>query len=109
MASTIIGAKGEMLMRLTINIDVTPQEARTFFGMPDVEPLNAMVVAEMTRRAKDQKDTLADPERMVAQWVQMSGKGMDALSGLFGAAMSGAGMSGMGMSGTGGAAAPKKK
>ena len=78
-------------MRLTINVDLTPQEARAFFGMPDLDPLNAMVVAEMTRRAKDQMDTLADPERMVAQWVQMSGKGIDALQSLLGAAMQGAG------------------
>lgn len=78
-------------MRLTINIECTPQEARTFFGMPDVEPLNDLVVAEMTRRAKDQMDTLADPERLVARWMEMSGKGMDALQGLFGAAISGAG------------------
>lgn len=81
-------------MRFTINIDCTPQEARAFFGMPDVQPLNDMVVAEMTRRAKDQMDTLADPERMVAQWMEMSGKGMDALQGLFGAAMSSAGAPG---------------
>lgn len=74
-------------MRLTINIDCTPEEARAFFGMPDVAPLNDMVVSEMTRRAKDQMDTLADPERLVAQWISMSGKGMDALQGLFGAAM----------------------
>jgi hypothetical protein len=78
-------------MKFTINIDCTPQEARTFFGMPDVEPLNDMVVAEMTRRAKDQMDTLADPERLVAQWMEMSGKGMDALQGLMGAAMGAAG------------------
>lgn len=84
-------------MRFTINIDCTPQEARAFFGMPDVEPLNEMVIAEMTRRAKDQMDTLADPERLVAQWMEMSGKGIDALSGLFGATMGGGG------------AAPKKK
>jgi hypothetical protein len=86
----MLEAKGVFLMRFTINIDCTPQEARAFFGMPDVEPLNNMVVAEMTRRAKDQMDTLADPERMVAQWMEMSGRGMDALQGMFGAAMSGA-------------------
>ncbi len=83
-------------MRLTINVDISPAEARAFFGMPDVEPLNAMVMAEMTRRAKGQMDTLADPERLVAQWMEMSGKGMDALQGMIGAAMSSA-------------AAPKKK
>ncbi len=77
-------------MRLTINVDVTPGEARSFFGMPDVEPLNEMIVAEMTRRAKDQMDTLADPERFVAQWMEMSGKGMDALQGMLGAAMTAA-------------------
>lgn len=77
-------------MRLTINIDVTPQEARAFFGMPDVEPLNEMVIEEMTRRAKDQMDTLADPERLVARWMEMGGKGMDAFQGLIGAAMSAA-------------------
>lgn len=81
-------------MRLTIDIDCTPEEARTFFGMPDVQPLNEMIVGEMTRRAKDQMDTLADPERFMARWMEMSGKGMDAFSGLFGAAMSGAGGSG---------------
>jgi hypothetical protein len=58
--------------------------------MPDVEPLNEMVVAEMMTRAKDQMDTLADPERFVARWMEMSGKGMDALQGLIGAALSAA-------------------
>jgi len=78
-------------MKLTLNVDLTPQEARAFFGLPDVEPLNQMILAEMTRRAKDQMDTLADPERMVAQWVSMGGKGMEAMQGLMGAAMSAAG------------------
>ena len=74
-------------MRITINIDCTPEEARAFMGMPDVAPLNDMIVSEMTRRAKDQMDTLADPERLVKQWVDMSGKGLDALQGLMGAAL----------------------
>ncbi|MGF1544292.1 MAG: DUF6489 family protein [Parvularculaceae bacterium] len=74
-------------MRLTINIDCTPEEARAFLGMPDVAPLNAMVVDEMTRRAKDNLDTLADPERFVKQWIEMSGKGVEAFQGLVMAAM----------------------
>lgn len=77
-------------MRITVNIDCSPEEARAFLGMPDMSPLNAMIVSEMTRRAKDQMDTLADPERFVKQWVEMSGKGIDALQGLLGAAMAGA-------------------
>ncbi|MEZ5896220.1 MAG: DUF6489 family protein [Parvularculaceae bacterium] len=77
-------------MKFTINIDCTPQEARAFFGMPDVEPLNDLVVTEMTRRAREQMDTLADPERFVANWMAMSGKGMDAFQGFMGAAMNAA-------------------
>lgn len=76
-------------MKLTINIDCTPEEARTFFGMPNVEPLNVMIVDEMTKRAKDNMDTLADPERFMAQWMTMSGKGMEQFQNLMGAAMTG--------------------
>ena len=87
-------------MKLTINIDCTPTEARAFFGMPDVEPLNKMIVEEMTRRAKENMDTLADPERFMDQWMTMSGKSMESFQNLMGAAMAG---------GMGGAAQPKKK
>ena len=81
-------------MKFTINIDCTPQEARTFFGMPDVEPLNDMIVSEMTRRAKDNMDTLADPERLIAAWINMSGKGIEGFQKAMGAAMSGFGDAG---------------
>lgn len=84
-------------MKLTINIDCTPQEARAFFGMPDLEPMNDMIVQEMARRAKENMDTLADPERFMAQWIAMSGKGLEGFQHLMGAAMGAA------------PAAPKKK
>lgn len=74
-------------MKLTVNIDCTPQEARTFFGMPDLDPMNEMIVQEMTRRAKENLDTLADPERFMAEWFAMSGKGLEAFQNLMGASM----------------------
>ncbi|MFQ5564277.1 MAG: DUF6489 family protein [Parvularculaceae bacterium] len=77
-------------MRFTINIDCTPVEARVFFGMPDVESLNKMIVEEMTRRAKENMDTLADPERFMTQWMQMSGKGLEQFQTTMAAAMAGA-------------------
>ena len=76
-------------MKLTINIDCTPQEARTFFGMPDVEPLNAMIMDEMSKRAQENMDTLADPERFMAQWMAASGKGFEQFQSLMSAAMGG--------------------
>lgn len=77
-------------MKVTLNIEVTPQEARSFFGMPNVEPMNDMIMAEMMKRAKNSMDTLADPERLVAAWVNMGGKGIEGLQAVMGAAMSGA-------------------
>lgn len=74
-------------MKITINLDVSPQEARAFFGMPDVEPMNKMIMKEMENRAKDSIDTLADPERLVAAWINMGGKGVEGLQALMGAAM----------------------
>ncbi len=74
-------------MKITVNLDVTPQEARAFFGMPDVEPMNKMVMKEMEKRAKDSMDTLADPERLVAAWINMGGKGVEGFQALMGAAM----------------------
>ena len=78
-------------MRLTINIDCTPEEARLFFGMPDVAPLNEMVVEEMTKRARENIDTLADPERFFAQMMAMGGRGFEQFQQMMGAAMAGAG------------------
>ncbi len=37
-------------MKVTIDIDCTPQEARAFMGLPDVAPLNDHIVAEMQKR-----------------------------------------------------------
>ena len=56
-------------MKLTINIDCTPAEARAFFGQPDLEPMNDMIVEEMKKRAKENMDTLADPERLVTLYT----------------------------------------
>lgn len=78
-----------MSMKITINIDCTPQEARSFFGLPDVEPMNAMIMEEMQRKAQDNLETLADPERFVAQMMQGSAKGMEAFQAMMAAAASG--------------------
>ena len=38
-------------MKMTMNVECTPEEARRFVGLPDVTPLNEMLVREMTSRA----------------------------------------------------------
>ncbi len=77
-------------MKITVDIDCSPEEARTFLGLPNVQPMNDLIVAEMMTRAKENLDTLADPERFVQQWMTMSGKGVEAFQGFMGAAMNAA-------------------
>lgn len=76
-------------MKLTIDIDCTPQEARQFLGLPDVEALNDMIVSELSKRTKAEMDTLADPEKYVARMMGMTGKGMESMQALMMAAMKG--------------------
>ena len=37
-------------MKVTVNVDCTPEEARAFLGLPNVEPLNAALVNQMQAR-----------------------------------------------------------
>ena len=37
-------------MKITIDIDCTPQEVRAFFGLPHVEPMQDALVAKMQER-----------------------------------------------------------
>lgn len=78
-------------MKVTVNIECTPQEARAFFGMPDVEPFNRMVMEETERRAKENIESLADPEKLMAQWSAMSGKGFEQFQNMMASAMSATG------------------
>ena len=74
-------------MKMTIDIDCTPEEARRLFGLPDVSGINDLIVEEMTNRAKDNIDSLADPERLVSQWFDVSGKGFEQFQNLMTGAM----------------------
>ena len=76
-------------MKITIDIDCTPEEARSFLGLPDMSAFNEQLTAEMSQRAKDNMDTLADPERYVTQALQSGGKGMEAFQAMMMNAMAG--------------------
>jgi hypothetical protein len=55
-------------MKITIEIDCTPTEARAFVGLPDVEPLQAEVMAEIQRRVM-QALAATDPQQLFKTWV----------------------------------------
>ena len=55
-------------MKMTIEIDCTPQEARTFLGLPDVTSLNEKLVEEMQARMTSNMAMLS-PDELMKSWA----------------------------------------
>lgn len=55
-------------MKMTVEIDCTPEEARRFLGLPDVSALNDHIVGEVTKRI-DANMALLSPEELVKNWM----------------------------------------
>jgi hypothetical protein len=55
-------------MKMTIEIDCSPVEARAFLGLPDVSGLNEHLVKEMQARMDANMAMLA-PEELMKNWM----------------------------------------
>ena len=60
-------------MKVTIEIDCTPQEARGFLGLPDVAGLNEHLVDEMQKRL-DANIAMLAPEELMKNWMTFGGQ-----------------------------------
>jgi hypothetical protein len=54
-------------MKIKIDIDCTPQEARAFLGLPDVGPVQEAVLAKVQERLLTYLDA-RDPEALLKLW-----------------------------------------
>lgn len=79
-------------MKITFNVDCTPAEARAFFGLPDVSPVNDMIVNAMVERTKENIDTLSDPKAFWERAMAAGTGGMEIFQNMFAAGMKGAGV-----------------
>lgn len=77
-------------MKVNINIECTPQEARAFFGLPDVTPLNEALVGEMQKRMGENMDAM-EPEALMRSWMSYGGEWQKQFMGLMARAAGGAG------------------
>jgi hypothetical protein len=55
-------------MKMTIEVDCSPEEARRFLGLPDVSGLNEALVKEMQARMSANLSALA-PEDLMKSWM----------------------------------------
>ena len=65
-------------MKIRVDIDCTPQEARSFLGLPDVEPMQTVLMKELQERMS-QNLLAMDPEVMMKTWLPASIQGMEQL------------------------------
>lgn len=71
-------------MKINIEIDVTPQEARAFLGLPDVAPLQEEVMEQMKAKMMEglgQFDPATfDPQKVMQSYVELYPQWMETLT-----------------------------
>jgi len=55
-------------VKITINVDCTPEEARVFMGLPDVKPMQEAVLARMEKQMLDGIEALS-PDAVLKSWM----------------------------------------
>jgi len=62
-------------VKITVDVDCTPEEARRFMGLPDLTPLHEAYLAKM-RNAIDQGITPETVQSMMQSWSPMGEAGL---------------------------------
>jgi len=75
-------------MKVKLDIECTPEEARKFFGLPDVEKMQEALVAQMQDKMAESIAGL-DAENMMKAWLPTNMKGLDQMQNMFWSSFSG--------------------
>ena len=76
-------------MKMTIEVDCSPEEARRFLGLPDVSALNEHLVGEMSKRI-DSNMSLLSPDEFMKNWMSFGSGAQEQFRKLMEAGMSSA-------------------
>ena len=69
-------------MKITVNIDCTPDEARQFFGLPDVKPMQDALMQQIQDRMSANLQAM-EPEAMLKTWLPASLQGFEQMQKMF--------------------------
>jgi hypothetical protein len=75
-------------MKVNIEIDCTPEEARSFLGLPDVTALNAQMTQEVFKRMEANMDSM-EPDALMRQWSAFGGQMTEQFMGMMGSVAAG--------------------
>ncbi len=63
-------------MKIKLDIDCTPQEARAFFGLPNVAPMQERLMADIEEQIKSNMSAM-DPDNLMRYWVPGGFRGLE--------------------------------
>jgi len=73
-------------MKITINIDCSPEEARSFLGLPDVKSMQEAMMEEVEQRMRTNMEAM-DPETLMNTWLPAGMQGFEQMQKMFWAQM----------------------
>ena len=76
-------------MKISLDIDCTAEEARKFFGLPEVQPLQDALLKEVQERMTANIKAM-DAKAMIEAWLPATLKGFEQLQEMFLSRMGGA-------------------
>jgi len=86
-------------MKITIEIDCTPDEARQFIGLPDLKPMQAAIMGRIGTQMTEAVDRFS-PDAMLRSWMSLVPQTPDQLKDVVGRFFRPPGDSGPGKSGS---------
>ncbi len=75
-------------MKIRIDVDCTPEEARAFLGLPEVAPMQAAVMEKIQEQMMSNL-TAMDPETLFKNWLPAGLQGIEQIQKAFWAQFAG--------------------
>lgn len=69
-------------MKITVDVDCTPEEARSFLGLPDVKPMQDAMLQEIQNRMMQNLQAM-EPEALFRTWLPASVQGFEQMQKFF--------------------------
>ena len=63
-------------MKVNVSVDCTPEEARAFFGLPDLKPMQDRILGQIEERLKSSLNAM-NPEMVFKTWLPASMQGVE--------------------------------
>lgn len=69
-------------MKIKVDIECTPKEARDFLGLPDIAPMQEKLMTDLQERLEENVRSM-DAETLTKTWLPMTMQGMGEMQKLF--------------------------